>query len=587
MVLFGLFGSTHQTWAIVTSNAGDSVFNGIDINQLIGADQLYWQGYWGANAVIANVEAGLVWNGHETLTHVNNYFNDPSINVYDPVTHAIIPQFDWHATMVGHVLNGRGWGYGLIINDFNTSTWYGIAPDATLWSGAIATSWNPEPGSDYSGSFNISTQSFVYAYKTAMQTGIGGSGRKADVVNSSWGLDDPYGIAQETMIIDALAYANHTTVVLAAGNHDTGTAMPIGPASGYNSICVAALSSDTSVPPYNAVAPFSNGGPNDYYDPVQGIIIPQSRYRVDIAAPGDNFTLAYYGGTTGGHTSGVDPVNGSGRYYIRDMGGTSFAAPIVAGGAALLVDAGYAIFGGGTSVDGRTIKAVLLNSADKTPTWNNGQSVINGVVTTTQSLDPSVGAGKIDLAKALTQYTVGTTDVPGLHGGMVYGIGWDFGRVASGAPNDYAINRELHRDDAMTVTLSWFVNRAFDDLTQTAYDVKFNDLDLQLWRTENDLPVALVAQSISAYNTVEHLYLSVPEDGNYMLRVLWAGENFDVPGGTPNSEDYAIAWAVPEPSILAMLAMAGIGSFLLWVACPRLRRHVYGKSTRESFSICP
>ena len=62
----------------------------------------------------------------------------------------------------------------------------------------------------------------------------------------------------------------------------------------------------------------------------------------------------------------------------------------------------------------RVIKAVLLNSADKTPGWDNGQSLqrFNGttLLRTTQGLDYTVGAGRMNLTRAWDQFTAATTD---------------------------------------------------------------------------------------------------------------------------------------------------------------------------------
>jgi hypothetical protein len=51
----------------------------------------------------------------------------------------------------------------------------------------------------------------------------------------------------------------------------------------------------------------------------------------------------------------------------------------------------------------------------------------------------------------------------------------------------------------------------------------------------------LVAQSISTYNNVEHLFFKLPETADYMLRVKWTGEVFDTVDDE-NSEVFALAW---------------------------------------------
>lgn len=576
-------------WGIVSSNGPTgSYFDGVNINQLIGAEDFYLAGYAGTGAVIANVEAGHIWNGHDDLsTHlvtdpvdgslsiapgtVSQYINDPSLGAYQNL-------FDFHATMVGDVLGGFGaFDYGYILQDaqghqYNTAWGYGIAPLSTIWSTAIASQWNPDPNSDFSGSFEITQQSFLYGYVTTMQTGV--NGRRADVINSSWGFDDADGSADETKVIDGLAYANHQTVVIAAGNHDGANAAVTGPASGFNSISVAALSSDTDSPPYSHVADFSNSVVNDFTNPnmpPKYATLPQVRVAVDIAAPGDNLTLAAYLGLTGGHTSNSQlnldaaTLASTGNYFIN-MAGTSFASPIVAGAAGLVVDAGYANFGGGTSVDGRVVKAILLNTASKPVGWDNGQVMDeDGVIHTEQALDEMTGTGMLDLHHALLQYTGGTTDVPGLgvHNAHVLRIGWDFAESKPGSDNDYYIDADLLAGVPLAVTLDWFVDREYDDATQSAADVAFADLDLQVWRVLNGVPTQLVATSDSAYSNVEHLFFDLPVDGQYMLRVHYYADVYDpINPGNWQPEDYALAWMVPEPSTPLLLCLGIAVAFM-------------------------
>ena len=70
-----------------------------NLNNLMGANRFYNAGFTGTNAVMANIEAGHIWSGHETLTHVANI-----------PTYGAAGEVDRHATWVGMVMGGRPGG---------------------------------------------------------------------------------------------------------------------------------------------------------------------------------------------------------------------------------------------------------------------------------------------------------------------------------------------------------------------------------------------------------------------------------------------------------------------------------------------
>jgi hypothetical protein len=542
---------------IVSSSAGPNPFSGLTINIVVGADRFYNAGFIGSAATIANVEAGHIWNGHETLQHVTTFVQDTVSP--GPQT----GEFDRHATWVGAVLGGRP------ALPFPGDYQVGMAPGADLWSGSIATTWL---GAPYAGGFDINLNSFANPYKTVMVTGV--NGRTADVINSSWGFSEPTGAGSDfTRAIDALVSMSGKTFVTVAGNDGPAGDTVESPAAAYNKIAVAALTSDTSNPPYGMVADFSSRGPSDVLNPITNQVKIGVRATVDIAAPGTDFTLAYYGGATGGNNPSLGPTQGTvsgNNFYAFPLAGTSFAAPTVAGGAALIVDAARTLFGPSTKgVDGRVVKAVLLNSADKIAGWNNGQMVTgSGVIFTTQSLDYASGTGAMNLNRAFDQLTAGTTDVPGLGGGPVQSIGWDYGRVHFGGVSDYPITSQLLAGSTLSVTLDWFVSRTIDLSTNATQENIFNDLDLQVWKAVGGVATTLVASSNSQYNNVEHLYFQLSTSDFYLLRVVFNGNNWNF-SGVPTSnldEDFGLAWddipVVPEPSSLVLL-LTGACTFLL------------------------
>ena len=108
----------------------------------------------------------------------------------------------------------------------------------------------------------------------------------------------------------------------------------------------------------------------------------------------------------------------------------------------------------------------------------------------------------------------------------------------------------------MTATLSWFRDRVTSGTTDY-FDHSFDNLDLELWSTLAGNPVSLISESTSRYNNTEHFQFEVPATGQYMLRVRWTDEVFDVIGDI-NAEQYGLAWAtvaVPEPATFSMMAM--------------------------------
>lgn len=532
--------------AIVTSNNFDV------IQQIVGADRFYDNGYYGFNAIVANVEAGHVWNKHEVFaTPVGNgvfYTQDPSVGLKFPTY-----QYDWHATAVGAIMTGIG-----PYDPENGYYYYqlGMAPGATLISSAIGTAFEPN-----SGQFDITNQSFNFGYTSVMRDGVMIDYNyfgliltiqaTADVINSSWGFEDTAGIFHETMTIDALVASTRKVVCIAAGNESAAVS---GPASGFNNISVGALSSD--ITGYKTVADFSNVLPNDFVNPKTGQNYPAIRAGVDIVAPGTDIISAAYTGKTGSNAGGTDPSPGAIDLYYIGIDGTSFASPIVAGGAALMVDASYSMTSP-KAKDALVIKANLLNSATKIEGWTNDLKSINGVLVTTQALDYASGAGALNLYRAYDQYLLGDKDLPGLVPGAIHDVGWDYANVSLGMPNDYFFIDSLKADEELNVTLDWMIHRIFktDGTSEEGY---YNDLDLQVWRVVDGQMAQLIAESRSLYSNVEHLHFDIPQDGYYALRVVFFSNTFDMAGTAPMNEDYAIAWSVPEPGAMLWLGACGV-----------------------------
>lgn len=563
----------HSAHGLVSNYGGTSAFNGIYINQAIGADAFYQDGFFGQNATVANIEAGLIWNGHESL------LGRVSQQIFHP---SITGQVDWHATMVGQAIAGSG----------QYTYQDGIAPQAKLWSGAIATNWTSE-GGDYSNSFSISGNSFLYPYYTAMLGGIGGN--RANVLNSSWGFTDPAGSSAITIALDAMMRSSGVIGVFSAGNSGPNGNSVGGPSSGYNGITVGALTNTSIRPIYDQVASFSSRGGSDAFNPATNQTIPGVRATVDIVAPGDNLTLAFYGGVTGGHIAGTDPTTGRGDFYISGMAGTSFASPIVAGAAALMVDAGKR-YGVNEMTNALVIKATMMAAATPTQGWNNGQVRDgNGVIRTSQALDLAAGAGSLNMEQAHDIYlgnsqliapsmylasNTSTMGIDGVTGGVdLAPIGWDYGQIQSGS-NLYTLAGTIQAGSEFSAVLTWYAARGFNVALGSVTDESLSNLSLELWLLDQVDGNRLVGRSESSWGTSEMLRFNVSQTGAYQIRVVWDGLTYQTNPNASTLTEYGLAWsfnnaasiaAVPESSSLALAAWMVLGAF-------RRRRpsHIHG-----------
>jgi hypothetical protein len=125
------------------------------VNNAVGAGIFYDSGFLGSSTLIGNIEAGFIWGDHE---------------VFDRLGLGLSPAVERQVTGTGAA------GY--------TYLGTGIALLGRLWSGAIATSFF----STSIGSFQSTPDSTMPVFRQFFQ---GISGTACDVINSSFGSDDP------------------------------------------------------------------------------------------------------------------------------------------------------------------------------------------------------------------------------------------------------------------------------------------------------------------------------------------------------------------------------------------------------------
>jgi hypothetical protein len=572
----------------IDPGTGDNTF-GNYVNALVGADRFYSTGVldtdpanvvgiFGQDTYVAHIDAGHPWagpDGHSTLTGV--VVNDPKLR-YSPTdamgNSLVITEPQAHPTSIAMVIAGAG--EELHTTGTTSTVRVGIAPFTHLASGAIATA----VADDGTGAFSMTANTFLSTFKHFAEAtfdrkinypvGAGFSveatvSGPTDVINASFGFDDPAGVSPETVAADALARAHpRTTFVVSAGNSGPDTNTIGGPASGYNVITVGAVGDTTSINGVNQVADFSSRGPQDFAgNPATNTIVPAARARVDLVAPGVFIVMATYNGVNSGKDDAVA------------ASGTSFSAPVVSAGVALIDSLSYHLTENilydapgqnwENSRDARLIKAVLMNSADKLPGWDNGQHVVNGVTRTRQALDTAQGAGRINLSRAMDQYVGGTVDPFGV-AGLVTKTGWSLASVRLGQNVDYVIDSSLTAGDTLDATLAWFRDRSLPGVdgatgdwdpatsTLTGTDLGMATLYLEIW---NATFTELLAISETDYNTVQHLHFVLPGDGAYGIRVDYASQLFGAP--SPDGETFGLAWMtsdVPEPSGVWVVVVA-------------------------------
>jgi len=545
-----------------TTGVGGGTF---DVNNFLGADRYYNHStpITGQNTVTTNLEAGHIWNGHESLQHVTQFIN--SSDTWDSGN--VVSLRDRHATWVAMLIGGRP-----TLSNPNIRQ-IGMASGTDLRSAAIATEWSENA---YALSFDISVNSYLTAYNQSYQV--------SDVINTSYGYSDPAGIGLLTIYSDAKAFDGSETVhVASAGNSGPGSNTVGAPGSGYNTITVAALDNQGNT--FSQVAGFSSRGPQDfgYFTGSGNVIIPGVRAAVDIAAPGVSITTAFYGGQTGGNNPTLTGSSDQGSVpdaYSAGVNGTSFSSPIVAGGAALVQSAAKTLpelSSNPYATHSQIVKAILMTGADKTAGWSNAldEVTVNGdtYLQTTQSLDYDVGAGRMNLDRSFDIQVNGQRDVPGITSGFVADVnvmGWDFANIEINSINDYRLENPLQAGTEFVTTLAWMRARFYDEQQSQVFEIAQADLSLSVWSIDNSNNFdTLIAISESDYNNVEHLAFLVPETGFYGIRVTYLSNIFDNTAGSIWGTDlapqeYGLAWhAVPEPSTGLLLACAIIAFLVL------------------------
>ena len=231
--------------------------------------------------------------------------------------------------------------------------------------------------------------------------------------------------------------------------------------------------------------------------------------------------------TNGDSSYGPTLVDLAGRVkpnIVAPIDATSWAAPIVASAAALLLDTAEieSILPSLDPTDRRVAiatlcRALLMTGAtkDEFADWRKGFATpsTDGTV----PLDYRYGAGELNIDNSHRILTQGqqsggsATDVPP--------VGWDWTTVAPTQPNLYVFEiPPRHSIDRLAITAAW--NRHIDTgERKVTLTPSLADIDLAIYEADGFTPTTLLDQSISAIDNVEHLYLCDLPEGRYAIEL--------------------------------------------------------------------
>jgi hypothetical protein len=287
-----------------------------------------------------------------------------------------------------------------------------------------------------------------------------------------------------------------------------------------------------------------------------------------VCPPGTSYNCIGVG--TYGGSSSVGPTIDNGRCkpdIVAPASETSWATPMVAGAAAIMIQAGVRGDGGSqtnNAADMRTVKALLLNGAVKPADWTNS---------TSSPLDARYGAGILNLYNSYQQL------IGGQHGYIVSNSvpqgsphpppavtstisamsGWNFNSISSSESGLFVSAADGIEHYFFIVT-----NTAGLDLTATLVwerqqnQTDINHLALFLYNCANS---NLITCCTSAVDNVQHIFVSQLLPGTYDLQVWKAGGSY-----VSASEPYALAWTYDSTPMA--ISNSGSNLNLSWPVYP-------------------
>ena len=397
-----------------------------------------------------------------------------------------------HATMIAGILLGNDSQASLV--GFEQFVYLGIVPSASL--NIYETKW------------------FIYQQIFTSDP----DALDADILTISWGSDANDEVTRLWQRgFDDLA--SRRVVVAACGNGLSEFASISKPSNGYNVISVGAAQGLGDFPQCLRYV----GPPTPNY--ISFGPTKDSRSKPDVLGParviGPSSTVADEYSTQGGRA-----------------GYSSFAAPHVAGVAALLVDTAR-LYGIARGEDPRLIKALILNGANKLVGWHKG--LVGREDDHEVPLDCFQGAGLVNAYNSHRQLRAGCYAAAT----ATRNCGWDLGRVSLEGqdPNStkvYVMPLALEAGEQFKATLCW--NQRYDRRI-TFSRLPLSHLVLELWRLDDQGQIDLLLDvSNSHRDNLQHIYYHSLVRQEVGL-VIHSGKDSLLPAET---ESYALAYCGEE-----------------------------------------
>lgn len=403
----------------------------------------------------------------------------------------------------------------------------GASPHATaicsILFGEDPAAFHPKMGRFYYEGTTPNAQANIYEFEHFLLKNVGRHlPPEEDIIAAGLGspLEDWW-----TRGIEALAEHYGKVIVAGIGNGDDADHTVLYPGAGANAIGVGVVDSVNTDDPAISLAHFALAYPEHSSFGAAG----NGYSKPDIVAPGN--CLA----------AGTDEPNA----YEATGDWSSFATPIVAGAAGLLVqkarqDPALSLAvapTGGNCV----IKAILLNSARKLPYWHKGRLEIDD--DHISPLDQIQGAGLLNALGAYEQLVAGQ-----IAPGSVPPTGWDLNLLTSDTRlgNAYRMALAEPIEGHITATVTW--NRHYErNFPFKRSPDKDGNLRLELWAVDPIDPARdyLLDYSDSPVDNVEHIYAAAdPNYTNYEVVVSFS--DIDAQPEVNPEQLYGLAWTVSE-----------------------------------------